>query len=74
MRLLLRRRIAWTGYKLYPKFALRAKFDLTPQERGLVDQYRASEGYITIEAARRDMWRGVIFGFLAAVVIAVLIV
>ena len=68
--LLLRRRIT-TG--LGVRFALWAKFDVTDEELSLVRKYRATEGFITIEATRRDMWRGFLLGFPASVVIAFLI-
>ena len=64
MQLLMRRRILWTTFGI--RFCLWAKFDVTPQELALVLKYRASEGYITIEATGRDAWRGAVLGFLAA--------
>ena len=71
MQLLLRRRIVHTG--LRPKFSLWAKFDVTAEEKALVIKYKASNGYITIEASRRDMWRGAVMGFIVAAVLVPLL-
>jgi len=72
MQLLLRRRIVWTNFGV--RFALWAKFDVTGEEQVLIDNYRVRDGYITIEASRRDMWRGAILGFPAAFFISWLII
>jgi len=71
MQLLLRRRIVHRG--LYPKFALWAKFDVNTEEERLIMAYNARGGYITIEASRRDMWRGAVLGFLAACILVPII-
>ena len=71
MQLLLRRRIVHRG--LYPKFALWAKFDVNTEEERLIMAYNATGGYITIEASRRDMWRGAVLGFLVSAVLVPLL-
>jgi hypothetical protein len=68
MQLLLRRRIALAG-SMTPKFGLWAKFDVTPDELGLIRKYGVSNCYVTIEASRRDLWRAVVISFFIAFVL-----
>jgi len=67
MQLLLRRRTITGG--MVPRFSLWAKFDVTQEELRLIQHYRVTFGYLTIEASRRDFYRDVGFGLLATLVL-----
>ena len=66
MQVLIRRRII-RGARV--KFALWVKFDVNDEERALINKYSVSSGYITIEQNRRDFYRALMIGFVAAAVL-----
>jgi hypothetical protein len=66
MQILMRRRIV-SGVRV--KFALWVKFDVNEEERALINKYSVSSGYITIEQTRRDFYRALMIGFVAAAIL-----